>query len=131
MKINQEILSKIQKNITVDCASQSLGRISTQVANILMGKNHPQYRAYIDFPITVTLTNWKKIIFTGSKMKSKYYYRHSGFIGGLKQELLEDVWAKNPQKVILHSIEGMLPKNKLQSNRIKRVKFSIEDKNND
>lgn len=115
--------NNLVKNISIDCKNQSLGRISTQVATLLTGKNLPQYRDNIDFQVTVTLENWREVIFTGKKMKSKVFFSHSGFLGGLKSKTLEELWRDDPKSVIQHSIEGMLPKNKLQANRIKRLKF--------
>lgn len=111
------------RNITIDCQDKVFGRVLTEVATKLMGKDLKEYVANIDFPTVVTLINYEHLIFTGKKMKSKVYYKHSGYIGNLKSETLEDKWKRDPQLVIKDSILGMLPKNKLQKNRIKRVKF--------
>jgi len=109
--------------VTINCTGQALGRVSTQVAVLLMGKNLPEFRPNIDIPTFVTLENYKEIIFTGKKMKQKMYYNHSGYIGGLRTRTLEEIWRDDPTEVIKHSVLGMLPKNKLQNNRIKRLKF--------
>lgn len=129
MKIKNSLQDCYTQDIHFDCENLALGRMATQVAVLLMGKNLPEWRPNIDFPITVHLVNWQKIYFSGHKMKQKMYHRHSGYIGSIKSQTLEELWQKDPQAVIISAIKGMLPKNKLQAQKIKRLKFEQGTKN--
>lgn len=106
----------------IDAADQTLGRISTLIATHLIGKHKPQYTAHIDCGDNVVVTNAAQIRVTGNKLTQKRYYNHSGYPGGLKETVLEDMMSKSPTKVIEHSVKGMLPKNRLQDVRMKRLK---------
>ncbi len=111
-----------QKWYILDCTGKKLGRLSVQVANILRGKNKPEYTPNSDVGDFVILLNAKKIEVTGKKATDKIYYRHSGFPGGIKQISFQDQMEKNPEKVIRDAVKGMLPKNRLNRQIIKKLK---------
>ena len=99
-----------QKWYILDCTGKKLGRLSVQVANILRGKNKPEYTPNSDVGDFVILLNAKKIIVTGKKATDKIYYRHSGFPGGIKQISFQGQMEKNPEKVIMVSgLKDVLP----------------------
>jgi large subunit ribosomal protein L13 len=106
----------------VDAAGMNLGRLSTLVATHLTGKHKPMYTTHIDCGDNVVVINAAQITVTGNKLLDKKYYRHSGYPGGIKETTLERLLATNPERVIQHSVEGMLPKNRLQADRMKRLK---------
>lgn len=83
----------------------------------------PTFRNYKDSGITVVVKNVDKIKVTGKKMEQKKYYRYSGYIGGLKERVMKDIFAKDPKQVLIKAVYGMLPKNKLRRQQIKRLKF--------
>ena len=111
-----------QKWYILDCTGKKLGRLSVKVANILRGKNKPEYTPNSDVGDFVILLNAKKIEVTGKKATDKIYYRHSGFPGGIKQISFQDQMEKNPEKVIRDAVKGMLPKNRLNRQIIKKLK---------
>ena len=111
-----------QKWYIMDCSGKTLGRLSVQVANILRGKNKPEYTPNADIGDFVVLVNAKDIKVTGKKTEDKIYYRHSGYPGGIKQISFEDQLAKDPEKMIRDSVKGMLPKNRLNRQIIKKLK---------
>lgn len=111
----------------VDCSEQIFGKAAVQVANYLSGKNKPIYSPNADNGDSVIIKNLEKIQFSGSKLSKKNYYRHSGYIGNLKTLTLEQEWQKNPEKIFTAAVAGMLPKNRLQKDFLKRLSF---EKNN-
>ena len=106
----------------VDATDMPLGRLASQVAQILMGKNKPTYTPNEDTGDFVIIINADKIRVTGTKAASKSYYRHSGFPGGIKDATLAEVREKAPEKIIENAVRVMLPKNKLSADRIERLK---------
>ena len=94
----------------VDAEGQTLGRLATEVANILRGKNKPEYTPFVDTGDFVIIVNADKIKVTGKKLDQKMYYHHSGYVGGLKEATLREMMDKNPVCVIEHAVRGMLPK---------------------
>ena len=112
----------------VDVKDQVLGRVSTQIAILLMGKDKPNWAPYLDGGDYVVVINAADLKVTGRKMKQKFYRRHSGYPGGFKEVRLDRQMAKNPTKVITHAVYGMLPKNKLRSQRLARLKVFSADK---
>lgn len=113
---------KLQKEeIEIDAANKPLGRLSTLIAYYLQGKHKPDYAPYIDFPIFIKIKNWEKIVFTGDKLNKKKVYKHTGYIGHVKEYKLKELWEKYPLKVIQKAVSGMLPKNKLRKRRLKRI----------
>lgn len=114
----------------VDASGQTLGRLSTQVAMLLMGKTKPSYTPNIVSGDIVVVINSAKIKVTGNKLTDKFYYRHSGYPGGIKQASLRELLQKNPNMVIEHAVAGMLPKNKLQAQMLKNLKVYATDEHN-
>jgi len=105
----------------LDAEGQILGRLSTKIATLLQGKNKTYYVPYLDCGDYVVVVNAKEILVTGRKEKAKIYYRHSGYPGGLREETLEKLRARKPEEIIIHAVRGMLPKNKLASQMIKKL----------
>ncbi|MBU4555478.1 MAG: 50S ribosomal protein L13 [Actinobacteria bacterium] len=99
--------------LLVDATDMVLGRLASQIATILKGKNKPQYTPHVDTGDFVIVINAEKIRLTGNKMNDKASYRHSGFPGGLKKTPIAVALKKNPGRVIERSVKGMLPKNTL------------------
>jgi large subunit ribosomal protein L13 len=99
--------------VLIDAEGATLGRLATQAANILRGKNKPQYTPHVDTGDFVVIINASKIQLTGNKAASKQYWRYSGWLGGLKLESFEEAMAKHPERVVEHAVKGMLPKTKL------------------
>lgn len=106
----------------VDASEIPLGRLSTVIAKLLIGKDKPTYTPHIDGGDYVVVINAKTVPVTGDKELQKIYYRHSGFPGGIRSARLEEVREKFPERIIEHSVKGMLPKNKLQAGRMARLK---------
>ncbi len=99
--------------LLVDATDMVLGRLSSEVAQILRGKRKPQYTPHVDTGDFVIVINASKVRLTGNKLADKKYYRHSGFPGGLKETPISELLAKDPRKVIEAAVKGMLPKNTL------------------
>lgn len=116
-----------QKWYIMDCSGKTLGRLSVQVANILRGKNKPEYTPNADIGDFVVLVNAKDIKVTGKKTEDKIYYRHSGYPGGIKQISFKDQLDKDPEKIIRDSVKGMLPKNRLNRQIIKKLKVYSDE----
>ena len=106
----------------VDAQGQTLGRLATQVATILRGKNKPSYTPHVDCGDYVVVVNAEKIHVTGQKMAQKKYYRHSGYPGGLKEVTLRDQLDKFPNRVVEAAVRGMLPHNRLGRRMFKKLK---------
>lgn len=106
----------------IDASEAPLGRIATTIATLLTGKNKPMYTPHIDCGDYVVVINASKVVATGNKMDSKMYYRYSGFPGGLKEMTLAQKLEKDPTAVIELAVKGMLPKNKLASERMARLR---------
>ena len=107
----------------IDASTLPLGKLAVVIADKLMGKSKVTYTPHIDNGDYVVVINAKNIKVTGDKMTDKMYYRHSGFPGGLKELKLEEVIEKNPSVAICEAVKGMLPKNKLAAERLKRLKI--------
>ena len=106
----------------VDAQNKTLGRLSTEIANRLRGKHKPIYTPHVDTGDYIVVVNASKIRVTGKKMTDKVYYKHTGYIGNLKSENLETMLKKSPEKVLMKSVRGMLPKTKLGSVMIKKLR---------
>ena len=106
----------------VDASDEVLGRLSTHIAALLMGKHKPLFCRNLDVGDFVVVLNADKVRVTGNKMKQKMYYRHSGYPGGLKTTSLETMMQTYPTRVIEHAVKGMLPKNRLSAGMMKRLK---------
>jgi len=108
---------------TIDANGKPLGRLATEIANLLRGKHKPDFLPHRDEGDFVIVKNVNKLKLTGKKLKQKKYYHHTGFPGGLKEIKLEVLFTKNPQEVLKKAVWGMLPKNKLRKKIIKRLRF--------
>lgn len=102
-----------RKWYVVDADGCTLGRLASEVANVLRGKNKPQYTPNVDTGDYVIVINAEKINVTGKKLDQKIYYRHSEYVGGMKETTLREMLAKKPEKVIELAVKGMLPKGPL------------------
>lgn len=109
----------------IDAKDQVLGRMSTKMAKLLMGKDKVYYVPHLDCGDFVVLINAEKVKVTGKKKTQKLYQRHSGYPGGFKEITFEKQMAKDPEKIIVHAVGGMLPKNKLRTPRLKRLKVFV------
>jgi len=105
-----------------DATGQTLGRFSSRIAKILMGKHKPAYTPNVDNGDYVVVLNAEKIKVTGKKLSDKVFYRHTGYIGHLKAETLKERLEKKPEEVIVDTVRGMLPKTRLGRKMIKKLK---------
>jgi len=112
----------------IDAEKKILGRLSVNVAQILMGKNKSYYTPYLDTGDFVVVTNAQKVALSGKKEKQKKYYHHSQFPGGLKVKTAQQVREQKPEEVIRHSVRGMLPKTKLGKLMLKKLYVFKDDK---
>ena len=111
----------------IDAAEIPLGRMATKIANLLIGKSKVTYTPHVDNGDYVVVINAEKLVVTGDKEIAKVYYRHSGFPGGISDETLKEVRTKYPERIIEEAVKGMIPKNKLASGRMARLRvFSGE-----
>jgi large subunit ribosomal protein L13 len=108
--------------LLVDATDIALGRLASQVASILKGKTKPQYTPHVDTGDFVIVVNASKIKLTGNKLADKSKFRHSGYIGGLKETKISDQLAKRPDRVVETAVKGMLPKNTLGRAMGKKLK---------
>ena len=106
--------SKIERKwYVVDAEGKNLGRLASEIAKVLRGKNKPIYTSFVDTGDYVIVINADKIAVTGKKLDQKIYYHHTGYIGGLKEITLKRLLETKPEAVITHAVKGMLPKNRL------------------
>lgn len=106
----------------IDAAQAPLGRAATRIANLLIGKSKVTYTPHIDNGDYVVVINAQALVVTGDKETGKIYYRHSGFPGGISEATLKEVRSKNPERIIEAAVKGMIPKNKLASDRMARLR---------
>lgn len=106
----------------VDADGIVLGRLATKIADILRGKDKPFFTPFFDTGDFVVVINAKKIKLTGKKEEQKKYYRHSGYMGGIKETSFTRIMATHPERVLVHAVKGMLPKNKLNRKILKKLK---------
>jgi large subunit ribosomal protein L13 len=106
----------------VDADGQILGRLATEIADTLRGKNKPAYTPHVDTGDFVVVVNAEKVRVTGKKLDQKIYYRHSGYPGGLRERTLAEQLARRPEEVIRRAVKGMLPKNKLAAAQLRKLK---------
>jgi large subunit ribosomal protein L13 len=105
----------------VDAENMVLGKMATQIANVLRGKNKSNFSEHVDCGDYVIVINANKVLLTGNKMEDKLYRRHSGYLGNLKEEPAKDILAKQPKRVIEEAVKGMLPKNKLRKHFVGKL----------
>lgn len=117
-KLNNKVEVK-----TIDASGKILGRLATEIAVVIRGKNKPTFRPNLVMGDKVIVFNAAKIKVTGEKMRQKIYYHHTGYIGNLKAESLGEVFRKNPAEVLKRAVYGMLPKNKLRKSWLKNLEI--------
>lgn len=106
----------------VDAEGEVLGRLATRIATVLRGKHKPQFTPHVDTGDFVIVLNAEKVVLTGKKMDQKQYHNYSGYPGGLRSLTAREVLATDAERVIMHAVKGMLPKNKLARDLIKKLK---------
>lgn len=109
--------------VLVDAEGQTLGRLATQLADLLRGKRKPTYTPHCDVGDFVVVVNAEKISVTGNKRHEKRYYRHSGYPGGIKSRTLNDMLERRPEEVIRIAVKGMLPRNRMARKQITKLKI--------
>ncbi len=111
----------------VDASGTVLGRLASKVASRLQGKHNPLYTPHVDTGDWIVVINADKVVLTGRKLDQKNYYRHSGYIGGLKSMTARELKDKRPEDLIRFAVKGMLPKNKLGRRQLKKLKVYAGD----
>jgi large subunit ribosomal protein L13 len=106
----------------IDANGQTLGRLASRVAGLLMGKHKPTYSPHLDMGDFVVVVNAEKIRVTGKKLTDKIYYRHTGYMGGIKETVLKDLLARRPGRVMELAVRGMLPRNRLSRALLRHLK---------
>lgn len=107
----------------LDAKGVPLGRLASKIATLLQGKHRIDYAPNIDFPIRVEVSNVNEIKITGKKADQKLYYRYTGYPGGLKTVKMSEYIEKKPHVILVKAVQNMLPKNRLQSRRMRRLIF--------
>lgn len=123
MKTYLTPVNEIEKKwYVVDAEDKVLGRLATEIASRLRGKHKPTFSTFIDNGDFVIVTNADKIQLTGKKWDDKKYYRHTGYIGGIKETSAKELLVKHPTDLVYNAVKGMLPKNKLGRAQLKKLK---------
>ncbi len=110
-----------RKWYVVDAAGMTLGRLSSEVAKVLRGKNKPIFTPHIDTGDYVIVVNAEKVVVTGKKLDQKTYFRHSEYVGGVKEPTLREMLQKKPEEVVRHAVKGMLPKGPLGNEMLEKL----------
>ncbi|MBN2140437.1 MAG: 50S ribosomal protein L13 [Desulfovibrionaceae bacterium] len=108
--------------VVVDASDKILGRLATEVANRLRGKHKPEFAPHMDNGDFVVVVNADKVRFTGNKLDNKLYHKHTGHPGGIKSMTLRALMERRPEQVLIKAVRGMLPKNRLARQQIKKLK---------
>lgn len=106
----------------IDAEGQTLGRLTTRIASVLRGKHKPTFTPHVDCGDYVIVINAEKIVLTGKKLDQKHYYKYSGYMGGLRSRTARQLLDTHPERIIEHAVKGMLPKNRLASQMIKKLR---------
>jgi len=115
--------TKRERNwLVVDASGKTLGRLATQIADVLRGKNKPEYTPHIDTGDFVVVVNAEKVRVTGNKAEAKLYHRHSGYPGGLRTRTFSDMLERRPEEIIRLAVKGMLPRNRLARQQLRKLK---------
>lgn len=114
----------------IDATDKVLGRLSTEIARRLRGKHKPEYTPHVDTGDYIVVINADKVRVTGNKESDKMYYHHTGYIGGIKSTNLSKMRAEHPERIIEHSVKGMLPKNALGRAMFKKLKVYAGEAHN-
>lgn len=124
MKTYLAPVNEIEKKwYLVDAENKVLGRLASEIANRLRGKHKPTFSAFIDNGDFIIVTNAEKVQLTGNKLNDKKYYRHTGYMGGLKETTAKEMLVKHPTELLMHAVKGMLPKNKIGRAQLKKLKI--------
>ena len=124
MKTYSQKPSEVSRRwVLFDASELPLGRLATEIAKHLTGKYKPTYTPHVDGGDYVVVINAAQTVVTGDKETDKKYYRHTGFPGGIKDATLAEVRERFPERIIENAVKGMLPKNKLQAERMKRLRI--------
>ncbi len=107
----------------IDANDKVLGRLATEIANLLRGKNKPIFTPHMDSGDYVVVVNADKVVLTGGKLEKKMYYRHSGYVGGLKKATAKEILQKRPENLIRFAVKGMLPKTSLGRRQLTKLKI--------
>jgi large subunit ribosomal protein L13 len=113
----------------IDAKGEILGRLATRIATLLTGKHKGTYSTHMDMGDFVVVINSEKIEVTGKKDQQKMYYRHSGYPQGFKKRTFQQMMDTHPERILEHAVNGMVPDNKLKSDRMLRLKLVVGDKN--
>jgi large subunit ribosomal protein L13 len=123
MKTYLAPVNEIEKKwYVVDAENKVLGRLASEIATRLRGKHKPTFSTFIDNGDFVVVTNAEKVTLTGNKMDDKKYYRHTGYMGGIKEASAKELLEKHPTDLIIKAVKGMLPRNKLGRAQLKKLK---------
>ncbi len=106
----------------VDASGKTVGRLATRIADVLRGKTKPQFTPHTDSGDFVVVINADKMVFTGNKLSDKKYYKHSGYVGGLKERTAGELMDKNASEVLMKAVKGMLPKNSLGRQQLTKLR---------
>ncbi len=109
----------------IDCAGQPVGRLATQIADALRGKDRPTYTPHMDTGDFVVALNVEKVLLTGNKEEKKTYWRHSGFPGGIRGVSAAEMRAKHPEEILRKAVKGMLPRNRLAQGMLTKLKLVV------
>jgi len=128
--VNTKTYSQKQGDVShgwflIDASTAPLGRVATTVAKYLIGKYKPTYTPHIDNGDFVVVINAEKVVVTGNKETDKKYYRHSGFPGGISEKTLGQMREKFPERIVTEAVKGMIPRNKLAAERLKRLRVFV------
>jgi len=130
MKLNENNKTAIPKKddqdkkwLLIDAEGMILGRLATRIAGVLRGKDKPTYTPFFDNGDFVVVVNADKIKLSGNKEEQKVYYRHSGWMGGIKETSYQKMLATHPERILKAAVKGMLPKNKLNRKILKKLKI--------
>jgi large subunit ribosomal protein L13 len=107
----------------IDAERQNLGRLATEIARLLRGKDKPQYTPHVDMGDFVVVVNAEKVAVTGRKAEQKVYYRHSGYPGGLKETSYKEMLERKPTEILRRAVKGMMPKTRLGRQQLKKLKI--------
>lgn len=108
--------------IIIDASTAPLGRVATTISKYLIGKYKPTYTSHVDGGDNVVVINAAQVVVTGEKETDKRYYHHSGYPGSLRDESLSELRTKYPERIVIEAVKGMIPKNKLASDRMARLR---------
>ena len=121
--LSKEEAEATRKWFVVDADGKVVGRLASQIAEVLRGKRNPKYTPHQDSGDFVVVVNAEKIAFSGNKIQAKKYYRHSGYIGGISEETAAELMERKPEEVLKRAVKGMLPKNSLGRTQLRKLKI--------